>query len=1152
VNSDRRGSRRRELSAVVVKVGSVTGYQGYLRFPHVRDGQLVFAAEDDVWLASTDGGPASRLTSDSVPVARPRLSPDGSAVAFLSRRRGEPEVFLMPTGGGAARQLTYFGHPSTMVHGFAADGRLIVMSAGSQPFRSRFWAYAIDVTPGADPTPERLDYGPVNAVADAGPNQPAKPIVVGTGFLRDYAWWKRYRGGTGGRFWIADDKSADFTEFLADLGAPKWHPNWLGDRLAFISDVEGHGNVYSVAADGSDLRRHTDHDEFFARQLAGDGNELVYQHAGELFLLDSLATDSQPRRLDVTLTGARSGRAVRRLAPAKHLGEIAVDQTGRASAVELRGNLVWLTHRNGPVPVLASQPGVRFRLPVVVPSEAPTPIAPAVAASFVAPASVDESPVAQPAQATAATAPVTPPSPHSRDRVAYVTDADGPDSLEIVAGDGSVRRLVTGDLGRVLELIASPDGTKLALATHDGRLLLVSVSDGTVTELEANPAGDPSGLCFAPDSRWLAYSAPEAGELRSIRLVDLGTAQITSVTRRRFIDSEPAFSVDGQYLFFLSARTFDPVYDAHVFDLSFPLATRPYLVTLAAGSPSPFEPELGGQLDSGAPPEAPKASAGQDGDDAAPDSEPAPITVDLAGIEDRVVPFPVAAGRLSGLIAVAGGVVWTDLPVAGELGESRNPDDDVRGSLQRWDFGKRKQLELAERVDDVVASGDGSKLVLRDGDKVRVVPADEKPSEDSERSIDVDLSRIQLSVDPPAEWRQMLDEMARLMSEHFWIPDMGGVDWDAAVAKYRPVVDRIASRDDLSDVLWELNGETGSSHAYEIAPPGDQNPVTRPAFLGADLSTDDNGAWLVSRVVPGDNSSRDARSPLTAPGVDVRAGDVIVAVNGRSVPAAGPAELLLGTAGKPVELTTLRAGQLRSVAVVPLANDLPLRYLDWVSTRRAIVHEASGGRVGYVHVPDMVSNGWAAMHRDLRTEFARDGLILDTRDNQGGHTSQLVIEKLARRIVGWDTVRFGPDSSYPGDAPRGPVVSLANEWAGSDGDIVNAAFQSLELGPVLGTRTWGGVIGIDGRYSLVDGTGVTQPRYSFWFERFGWGVENYGVDPDVVVEFPPQAWAADLDPQLAAGIRHVLEELERRPAPARPDLADRPDRAAPPLPPRRA
>jgi len=227
---------------------------------------------------------------------------------------------------------------------------------------------------------------------------------------------------------------------------------------------------------------------------------------------------------------------------------------------------------------------------------------------------------------------------------------------------------------------------------------------------------------------------------------------------------------------------------------------------------------------------------------------------------------------------------------------------------------------------------------------------------------------------------------------------------------------------------------------------------------------------------------------------------------------------------------------------------VPLRYLDWVSSRRARVHAATEGRVGYVHVPDMMSSGWAALHRDLRVEMSRDALILDTRDNGGGHTSQLVIEKLARKVLGWDTSRHYPATSYPDSAPRGPMVSITNEHAGSDGDIVNAAFKALELGPVIGTRTWGGVIGIDGRYSLVDGTSVTQPRYSFWFEKFGWGVENHGVDPDVVVEFPPQAWAKDQDPQLSAAIERILSELASRPGPAVPDVATRPSRRAPTLP----
>jgi tricorn protease len=1099
----------------------MTAAPGYLRFPHIRGDQLAFVAENDVWLAAADGGQARRLTAEAVPVARPKLSADATLLAWMSRRHGEPEVFLMPVAGGAGRQLTFFGHASTTLLGFGPDGRVLVTSAGSQPFRSFTWAYAIDVRDGADPTPRRLPYGPVGSVAIGDP-----AVVVGSSGTREPAHWKRYRGGMANRFWLDARGDGQFTELLAELAGSKAAPTWTRDRLAFLADFEGHGNVYSVAADGSDLRRHTDHDSYYARQLSGDGSRLVYQHAGQVWRLDSLTPDSQPVRLDIQLASSRTLRAVTQLKAADHLGDLDVDGTGRASAIEVRGNIVWLTHRNGPAKVLAAAPGVRHRLPAVL---------------------ADADATGQPS-------------------VAYVSDAEGEDAVEIAASDGQVRRFGAGRLGRVLELVASPDGATLAAATHDGRLLAIATADGSITELEANPHGDPSHLAFSPDSRWLAYSAAEptgADLLRSIRLVELASGQITAVTSHRFRDTDPVFSLDGKYLAFLSARTFDPVYDAHVFDLAFPLAIRPYLLTLAAATPSPFDAELRGQADPGAdaPPSSDRPSSDQPSsgngaaeggraEGGADDGRARPITVELAGLAERVVAFPVAAGRLADLRPAKGGLVWTDSPIAGELGESRNPDDDIRPSLQRWDFGKRKRVELAARIDDFAVSGDGAKLVVRDGKALNLVPADRKPAEDGEDTVSIDLDRIRLSVDPPAEWRQMVDETGRLMRDHYWVQDMAGVDWDAQVAKYRPLVDQLGSRDDLSDLLWEINGETGASHAYESPPPVAADPLLAPAFLGADLDRDEQGRWRISRIIAGDNSSRAARSPLSAPGVGAQPGELILAVNGRPVGPAGPAELLRGTADKPVELRLSRAGIERSVVLRPLAADVELRYLDWVASRRAAVHRASDGRIGYVHVPDMVSSGWAAFHRDLRVEIARDALLVDTRDNRGGHTSQLVIEKLSRRVLGWSTARHYPTASYPSSAPRGPLASLANEWSGSDGDIVNAAFQALKLGPVIGTRTWGGVIGIDGRYKLVDGTEVTQPRFAYWFSNYGWGVENHGVDPDVVVDLPPQAWAQGADPQLQAGIEHLLAELERRPAPPRPDLAQRPSRRAPELPPR--
>jgi tricorn protease len=320
---------------------------------------------------------------------------------------------------------------------------------------------------------------------------------------------------------------------------------------------------------------------------------------------------------------------------------------------------------------------------------------------------------------------------------------------------------------------------------------------------------------------------------------------------------------------------------------------------------------------------------------------------------------------------------------------------------------------------------------------------------------------------------------------------------------------------------------------------GHGNGLHRQGLLGADISRDAEGLWRIDRVLPSETSDPQARSPLAAPGVAVRAGDAVLAVDGHPVdPLTGPGPLLIGAARKPVELTIAPAGggAVRHAVVVPIADEEALRYHDWVAGRRAYVHEQSGGRLGYLHVPDMVGSGWAQLHRDLRVEVAREGLVVDVRENSGGHTSQLVVEKLARRIVGWDLPRGLPAYSYPQDAPRGPVVAVANEFSGSDGDIVNAAIKALGIGPVVGTRTWGGVVGIDSRYRLVDGTLVTQPKYAFWLEGQGWDVENHGVDPDVEVLHTPDDWAADRDPQLDTAIRLALDALAVTPAKSPPPL----------------
>jgi tricorn protease len=887
-----------------------------------------------------------------------------------------------------------------------------------------------------------------------------------------------------------------FTRILSGLDGQLASPMLIGGRLFFLSDYEGTGNIYSCALDGAQLTRHTDHDGMYARNPSTDGHRIVYHVAGDVWMLDGPDAPS-PRKLQITLGSPSAARAPRLVTAADHLGELDCDQTGQASVVEVRGTVHWLTHQDGPARALHVDPEARARLPRVL---------------------------------------------GETGSVLWVTDAAGPDALEIasVTGGTPTVRLAEGAIGTVLSLAAAPDGTAVAAAAHDGRLLLVHIASGQVTELAASDDGEVAGLAWSPDSAWLAWSQPGPRPLSRIRMARIADHSVIEITDGRFADTDPVFTADGLYLAFLSVRSFDPVYDAQSFDLSFPFGSRPYLVSLAAHTRSPFGPVLLGRpLD------------GESHDDH--DENTAETVVDVDGLVDRVVPVPVIEARYSGLRAVKGGLAWRRAPLTGVLGESRaDLDDDApRPALERFDLRKREVTEIVHEIDWFDVSGDGTRFVISDRDELQVMPSNGKRDDPAE-TVTVNTSRARYLADPSALWRHAYGEAGRIIRRDFWVADMSGVDWDGVLAGYRPLLDRIRGAADFADLLWEVLGETGTSHSYvQLAAAGapKQPPVGQ---LGADLSVDAAGRWIVDRVLPGESSDPRARSPLAAPGVAIGPGDELLAVDGQPVdPVRGPWPLLVGAAGQPVELTVKPAsGEPRRVVVVPLRSERRLRYQDWVAGRRTLVRELSQGRLGYLHIPDMMGEGWAHFHRDMRTEMSRDGLIFDVRGNSGGHISQLVVEKLARRVIAWGLGRWLRPETYPLEARRGPLVTVADEFAGSDGDIVTAAIRLLGLGPVVGTRTWGGVIGIEGYQALVDGTSITVPRYAFSFLDFGWDVENYGVDPDVEVLNTPDDWAAGRDPQLETAVQLALEALDKQPPPVPPDPATGPVKARPPLPPR--
>nr|MBA2447054.1 PDZ domain-containing protein [Chloroflexota bacterium] len=559
-------------------------------------------------------------------------------------------------------------------------------------------------------------------------------------------------------------------------------------------------------------------------------------------------------------------------------------------------------------------------------------------------------------------------------------------------------------------------------------------------------------------------------------------------------------------------------------------------------------------------PESEEAAVTRKGEAELEPAPPRPVEIDLEGIERRVMAFPVPEGKYGRVQGIKGKAIFSSFPVQGSRGGEWFEGPPANGTLEVYDFETQKADRLADGITDFRVGRDGKTLLYRAGERPRVLKAGEKPPEPAAKddraapgreSGWIDLERVKVSVRPAAEWPQMFREAWRLQREHFWTEDMSGIDWELMYRRYLPLVDRVTTRSEFSDLLWELQGELGTSHAYEIGGEYRQGPEYKQGFLGVDWARDADGAYRVAQIVEGDRWDPSATSPLNRAGLDVRAGDVLLAINGQPVGGeTSPAEWLVNQAEQEI-LLTLRRGDAdpSTVAVKALADERAARYRDWVVAKRRAVHEATGGRVGYLHIPDMGPGGYAEFHRGFLAEYDREGLIVDVRNNGGGHVSGLLLQKLARRRLGYDFPRWGAPHPYPEESPRGPLVALTNEKAGSDGDIFSHTFKLLRLGPLIGKRTWGGVIGIWPRHTLADGTVTTQPEFSFFFDDVGWRVENYGTDPDIVVDNAPQDYARGADPQLERAIAVSLELLAERP-PHSPKPTDRPHFVVPRLTPR--
>ena len=630
------------------------------------------------------------------------------------------------------------------------------------------------------------------------------------------------------------------------------------------------------------------------------------------------------------------------------------------------------------------------------------------------------------------------------------------------------------------------------------------------------------------------FSTARAGIRSFIAIANVETGDVHAVTEPQFVDYAPSFDPEGRFLYFLSNRVLNPVYDATQFELSFPKAALPYLVTLRKDTPSPFL-------------EASTDEKDDNGGDKGKDKD-LEIEIDFDGISGRILAFPVPEGRYWTIAGLKKKAMWLSFPVKGALMEEGTPEPPApEGTLEAYDFKKLKVETLGYGIAGFRLSADRKQILLFANKKIRVVKAGEKVEEEGGKTRNggwIDLQRLKVLIEPEAEWKQMLHEAWRLQRDHFWRADMSKVDWKAVLQRYAPLVDRVNCRSEFADLVWEMQGELGTSHAYDYGGDYREAPHYPVGFLGADFTWDDAAqGYRIDRFLRGDPWARNEACPLRAPGVQLEAGSVITAVNGQRLSATTtPHQALMHQAGAEVHLSVKTEDGERQVRVRTLRSERKARYRDWVERNRDYVREASGGRAGYIHIPDMSARGFAEFHRHFLRDYDCDGLIVDVRYNGGGHVSQLLLEKLCRQRLGAAFSRWFGAFPVPDESPAGPMVALTNEFAASDGDIFSHTFKMKKAGPLIGRRTWGGVIGISPQHRLADGGTTTQPEYSLWFADVGWKVENYGTDPDIDVDIAPHEFRQGKDPQLDRGIAELLKLFETRP-PFRPMPEDDPREA---------
>ncbi len=1081
-----------------------------LHSPTISNSSIVFVYGGDLWTVSRQGGEAHLLTNGPGVKSSPAFSPDGKWLAFSLDSEGNTDVYVMPAEGGMAKRLTH--HPSIDdVVGWTPDSKRILFRSNRNSY-SRFNRLFTVSIEGGLPMEVPLPMAETGSYSADGQQLAYVPF---TNERRgNTSGWRRYRGGNAAQVWIAK-LSDSSTIKVPREDSQDWNPMWIGDKVYFISDRnDGVAGLFEYDT-ASKQTKEVVRPERDIKDASAAANAIVFEEFGSLHLLD--LASGRENALNIQVNADLPQVRPHFIKGEEEIASSNLSPSGARAVFEAHGEILTVPREKGDIRDLTNTAGVAERYPAW--------------------------------------------SPNGKS-IAYFSDESGEYQLCVRSADGNgeARKYSLGPSPSFYyDPVWSPDNNKIAFTDKRLNLWYIDLAKGQPVKVTTDTYDTPERSldpAWSPDSKWIAYTKRLPSFMHAVYLYSLESGNSEQVTDGLSDARHPNFDADGKYLYFL-ASTDDGTTSGWLDLSSFnrPVSASAYVAVLSKDEPSPLAPQSDDEkTESAAFPKSGAASA-QAGDESKPDKPEAEdakaakskpknvvVKVDFDNLGQRILALPIPPGNFDGLYAGKENTIF--VVEAPGVGDRRGPAQGE--SVYRFDLSSRKPEKVWENVREFRVSFDGKRVLYakRHGagpgaesqwfiDDAAKAAAPGGAGAGSHDAKELNLAEMNIYVDPRAEWEQMFTEVGRIERDFFYDPNLHGLDMKATLADYRPYVNSLASRQDLNYLWSDMLGNLTVGHLFFLPPPDREKPSTvQTGLLGADYSIE-HDRYRFSRIYRGENWNPSLRAPLTEPGVKVNQGDYLLEVNGRELKGSDEIfELFQGTAGKSVTLKVSSdpAGKnAHLTSVVPIESETALRNRAWMDDNRRKVDELSGGKLAYVYLPDTANGGYTNFNRYYYAQVGKQGAVIDERFNGGGAAADYIINGLGRPLMSYWMTREGHDFTTPVSAIFGPKVMIINEHAGSGGDAMPWYFREAKLGPLVGTRTWGGLIGIYDYPNLIDGAQVTAPRVAFYSPAGQWDVENHGVPPDVDVEMSPQAWREGHDPQLEKAVAVAMEELQEHP-----------------------